>query len=298
MMQRTAARERRHFILLMLAPAIVLLIGLTVVPFVVSVVFSFSNYSLVTPGDFTLVGFENYRRMLTSAEFWLALRTTLLFTVLAVSIQLVLGVGAAALLHNETRAVPLLRIIYVLPMAITPIAAVFTFRLMLNPSLGIVNYLVRQLGLPPQDWLGTPTMALASLILVDTWQWAPFVLLIAAGGLSALDEEPFEAAKMDGAGPLAIFFHHSLPMLLPYLAVAIVFRAIDAFKTFDIIFVLTGGGPGIATRTLSLLAYKHGLEFLAMGYAAALAIVMLIITIAASQAFLRRIDLFRPKTVV
>lgn len=290
-----AARDRRRFVLLMLAPASVLLIGLTLVPFIVSVLFSLSNFSLITPDDFAFGWFENYAKMFDSPEFWNALRVTLIFTVAAVSVELVLGVGIAALLHFETRAVPFLRLVYLLPLAITPVAAVFTFRIMLNPSLGIFNYMLKQMGLPPQDWLGTPGMALATLVVVDAWQWTPFIMLIAAGGLAAMDEEPLEAAQMDGAGPVTSFFHHSLPMLFPYLAVAVVFRSIDAFKTFDIIFVLTGGGPGIATRTLNLLAYKQGIEFLSMGYAAALAIVMLIITIIASQAFLRRINLFRPK---
>lgn len=297
-MSTPAARERRRFIMLMLMPATVLLVGLTLVPFIVSVVFSFSNLSLVTPDDFAFIWFDNFGRMFQSAEFWNALRITVIFTILAVAVELVLGVGIAALLHHETRAVPLLRLIYLLPLAITPVAAVFTFRIMLNPSLGIANYLLKQVGLPPQDWLGTPGMALTTLVAVDAWQWTPFILLIAAGGLAAMDEEPLEAAQMDGAGPITSFFHHSLPMLYPYLAVAVVFRSIDAFKTFDIIFVLTGGGPGVATRTLNLLAYKQGIEFLSMGYAAALAIVMLIITIIASQAFLRRINLFRPKAAL
>jgi multiple sugar transport system permease protein len=294
-MPRSGARERKRFILLMLAPALVLLIGLTVMPFVVTVVLAFSNYSLIEPGDFALIGLENYRRMFSGSEFWVALRTTVLFTMLAVSVQLGLGVGLAALLHNETRAVPFLRLLFLVPMAITPVAAVFTFRLMLNPSLGVINYLARQLGVGPQDWLGTPTMALASLLLVDTWQWTPFVLLVTAGGLSALDETSLDAARMDGAGPFALFFDHTLRMLLPYISVAVVIRAIDAFKTFDIILVLTGGGPGIATRTLNLLAYKQGFEFLAVGYAAALAVVMLVMSIAASQVSLRRIALFRPR---
>lgn len=291
----SSARERRRFVVLMLAPATVLLAGLTLLPFIVSVLFSLTNYSLVTPDDARFVGVANYHALFRSEEFWNALRVTVLFTTVAVAVQLVLGVGIAVLLHHETRAVPLLRLIYLLPMAITPVAAVFTFRMMLNPSLGVFNHLLKQIGLPAQDWLGTATMSLASLIMVDTWQWTPFILLIAVGGLAAIDEEPLEAARMDGAGPVAIFFHHTLPALFPYLAVAIVLRAIDAFKTFDIIFVLTGGGPGIATRTLNLLAYKNGIEFLSMGYAAALAIVMLVITIVASQAFLRRTGLFRPR---
>jgi multiple sugar transport system permease protein len=297
-MTSSAARERRRFILLMLAPATVLLAGLTIVPFVASVIFSLTDYALTAPGQTDFIGLGNYLALFRSAEFWNAARVTAVFTVVAVAIQLVLGVGIAALLHNETRGVPALRLVYLLPMAITPVAAVFTFRMMFNPSLGVFNHLMRLVGLPPQDWLGTPAMALASLIAVDTWQWTPFILLIAAGGLAAIDEEPLEAARMDGAGPLRLFFDHTLPMLFPYLAVAIVFRAIDAFKTFDIIFVLTNGGPGIASRTLNLLAYKQGIEFLAMGYAATLAIVMLVVTIIASQAFLRRIDLFRPKAAL
>jgi multiple sugar transport system permease protein len=289
---------RQRFILLMLAPATLLLVGLTVVPFVVSIGFSLTDYSLTKPNAIAFIGLRNYLTLLTSEEFWNALRVTALFTVLAVAIQLVVGVGVAAMLQYETRAVPILRLIYLLPLAITPVAAVFTFRIMFSPTLGVFNYLLRLAGLPRQDWLGTPGMALLSLLMVDTWQWAPFILLIAAAGLAAMDEEPLEAAKVDGAGPFAIFFHLALPMLFPYLAVAIVFRAIDAFKTFDIIFVLTGGGPGIATRTLNLLAYKNGIEFLSMGYAAALTIIMLVLTIVASQSFLRRVALFRPKATL
>ncbi len=291
-------RSRRTFILLMLAPATLLLFGLTIFPFLASLAMSLSNYSMVTPDKLAFVGLGNYGTLLASGEFWTAFGVTAIFTTLAVALQLVLGVGIATLLHHETRAVPLLRAIYLLPMAITPVAATFTFRMMFNPSIGIFNYLLKLAGLPPQDWLGSPHWALASLILIDTWQWTPFILLIAAGGLAAMDEEPLEAALVDGAGPRQLFFHHTLPMLMPYLGVAVVFRSIDAFKTFDIIFALTGGGPGIVTRTLNLFAYKQGIEFLSMGYAAAIALVMLVITIVAAQVFLRRARLFQPKTVL
>jgi len=260
--------------------------------------FSFTDYALTAPNTLKFTGLANYIRLFTSDEFQNAVRVTVEFTVAAVMLQLVLGVGIAALLHHERRGVTALRLIYLMPLAITPVAAVFTFRIMLNPSLGVFNYLLRLVGMHPVDWLGTPGMALLSLIVVDTWQWTPFILLIAAGGLSAMDEEPLEAAAMDGAGPFRIFVHHTLPLLFPYLVVAVVFRTIDAFKTFDIIFVLTGGGPAIATRTLNLLAYKNGIEFLSMGYAAALAIVMLVFTIVVSQTLLRRADLFRPRAAL
>lgn len=190
---------RTRFIILMLAPTTVLLFGLTIFPFIASVAMSLSNYSLVTPDLLAFAGLQNYFDLLRSEEFWTALRATALFTVLAVAIQLMLGVAIATFLHHETRAVPLLRAIYLLPMAITPVAAVFTFRMMLNPSLGVFNYLLKLVGLPPQDWLGTAAMAMTSLLVVDTWQWAPFILLIAAGGLAAMDEEPLQAARMDGA---------------------------------------------------------------------------------------------------
>jgi multiple sugar transport system permease protein len=276
----------------MLAPAVLFLLALTVFPFVSALWMSLTDLALSRPNSTAFVGAGNYVSLLSSGEFWMAARVTVVFTVFAVSIQLVLGVGIAVLVHNETRGGNLWRTIFLIPMAITPVAALFTFRMMFHPSIGIFNAILKDLGLPPVDWLGTPTMALVSLLIVDCWQWVPFILLIAAGGLAALDEEPLEAAQVDGAGPFQLFFHHTLPMLAPYLAVALVFRAIDAFKTFDIIFVLTGGGPGVATRTLNLMAYKTGIEFLSIGYASAIAMVMLVVTIAAAQGFLRRSGLF------
>lgn len=290
-----AIRAKRRFILLMLLPATTVLAGLTIFPFVASVAMSVTNYSLVTPDDIRFIGLSNYVDLLWSPDFWSALKITGQFTILAVGIEMILGVGIALLLHHETRGVSTLRAIYLIPMAVTPVAAVFTFRMMFNPTLGVFNYFLTSLGFAPVDWLGTPGMALISLLIVDAWHWTPFIVLIAIGGLAAIDEEPLEAAKMDGAGPIALVFHHILPMLLPYLSVALVFRVIDAFKAFDSFFVLTGGGPGVSTRTLNLLAYKHGLEFLSMGYAATIAIIMLIMTIVVAQTFLRRMNLFKPK---
>mgnify|MGYP003866776351 CR=1 FL=1 len=183
-------------------------------------------------------------------------------------------------------------------MAITPIAATFTFRLMFNPSLGVLNYFMKVLGFEPQAWLASPSTALISLIIVDTWQWTPFILLICLGGLASLPNEPFEAAKVDGANSFQIFHRITVPMLYPFISLALLFRSIDAFKTFDIIYVLTSGGPGILTRTLNLYAYKQGIEFLSMGYAGSIAIVMLIITIVVAQLFLRKNQLLKSKGTI
>lgn len=289
---RSIGSARRRFIICMLLPATLLLAGLTVLPFVVSLGLSLTNWSLIDKASGVWIGFSNYTDLVSSTDFWKAARVTAIFTVTAVAIEMILGVGIAALLHKERRQDSWLRPIYLLPMAITPVAATFTFRLMFNAQSGVFNYFLTSLGFSPSEWTAGVNAALWSLILVDVWQWTPFILLIMAGGLAALPEEPEEASAIDGANALQTFFYVILPQLKQYLALALVFRAIDAFKTFDIIFVLTGGGPGTATRTLNLLAYKQGIEFLSMGKASAIAIVMLIFALAVSQTFLRRIGLF------
>ena len=288
-------KERNKFIILMLMPATILLVGLTLFPFIVSLVLSFTDYSLLRPGQTKFIFLDNYIELMKTDEFWIALRVTVVFTVLAVSVQVVLGVVFATLLHNENTNISLLRTLYLLPLAITPIAATFTFRLMFNPSLGVLNYFMKLLGLEPQAWLASPNTAMLSLIIVDTWQWTPFILLICLGGLASLPSEPFEAAKVDGASSWQIFTKITVPMLYPFIGLALLFRSIDAFKTFDIIYVLTSGGPGILTRTLNLYAFKHGIEYLSMGYAGSIAIVMLIITIVVAQIFLRKNKLLLPK---
>ena len=288
-------KERNKFIILMLMPATILLVGLTLFPFIVSLILSFTDYSLLRPGQTKFIFLDNYIELMKTDEFWIALRVTVVFTVLAVFIQVVLGVVFATLLHNENTNVSLLRTLYLLPLAITPIAATFTFRLMFNPSLGVLNYFMKLLGLEPQAWLASPNTAMFSLIIVDTWQWTPFILLICLGGLASLPSEPFEAAKVDGASSWQIFTKITVPMLYPFIGLALLFRSIDAFKTFDIIYVLTSGGPGILTRTLNLSAFKHGIEYLSMGYAGSIAIVMLIITIVVAQIFLRKNKLLLPK---
>ncbi len=285
--------HRRRFIAWMLVPAVVFLLSLTLFPFVVGAFLSLTDYSLLKGGAWDFVGLGNYAALMVSSDFWQAFRVTAIFTVGAVLLQLIIGVGVAMLLHAETKAAPWLRALYLLPLAITPVAATFSFRMMLNPTLGVINHLLVSVGIPPQAWLAAPELALVTLILVDTWQWTPFILLITAGGLAALPEEPLEAARIDGATAWQAFWHVTLPMLRPFIVVAVTFRAIDAFKTFDIIFVLTGGGPGITTRTLNLLAYNHGIKFLSMGYAAAITILMLVVTIAACQVFLRRTQMFQ-----
>jgi multiple sugar transport system permease protein len=281
-------RQRRRFILLMLLPATLVLFLLTIFPFLFSLVISLTSYSLMRPGQTQFISLDNYRNLLTTPDFWQTVRVTAVFTASAVTIELVLGMLIAVLLHQETRRNTALRLAYILPMAVTPVAATFTWRIMYNPSIGVINYLLSLLGIPPQAWLANPSLALPSLIVVDVWQWTPFMLLILLGGLASLPTEPFEAAKVDGAGEWRSFLDLTLPMLRPFILVAVLFRVMEALRTFDVIYVLTGGGPGYATYTTSLYAFKQGIEYLKMGYAASIAIVMLIMTMAFARLLLRR----------
>lgn len=293
---RSYRGDEQRFAWMLLAPATVLLLGLTIFPFAASLYYSFTDYSLLEPDDRTWLWLGNFSELLSSADFWGALRTTAIFTIAAVMIETLLGVVMAHFLHDETRGSTALRAIYLIPMAVTPVAATFTFRLMLHPTRGVANYLLTSVGLPAQEWLADPTLALPTLVMIDVWQWTPFVLLIVSGALTVLPLEPMEAAKVDGANGWQMFRDLTLPMLMPFIGVAVLFRTLDAFKTFDIIYSLTGGGPGTSTRTLNLLAYKNGIEYLEMGYAAAIAIVMLIIATVFARVFLIRTNLI-PKDV-
>lgn len=288
----TMQRLNRRFVLLMLAPATLFLVLLTLFPFVSTLGLSLTGYSLLNRGVIHWVGLSNYLSLFGNQEFWQAVLTTLIFTVAVVAIEVVIGTGIATLLEQETRGRTFVRTIALLPMVITPVAATFTFRLMFNSSIGVINYLLQVIHIAPQGWFATPGQALMSLVIVDVWQWTPFILLIVSGGLAVLPTEPFEAARVDGANRWQIFVNITLPMLRPYISVAMVLRLVDALKTFDIIYILTGGGPGITTETLNILAFKQGIQFLQMGVAAAISIVMLILSIAVAQLLVRTTGLF------
>lgn len=281
-------RSRNIFILAMLAPAIALLVGFTIIPFLVSVWLSLTDYMLSNPPA-RFIGLQNYIELLQSGEFWDAFGISATFTVAAVCLELVIGLVIAVLLAaTASRAAFLLRTIYILPLAITPIAIMFTFRMILNPSLGVANYFVRLVGLAPQDWLGSTSLTLTTLVVIDAWQWVPFIMIILVGGLASLPHDPFEAAQLDGANSWQMFCYITLPMLLPFIIIASLFRTIDAFKTFDLVYILTSGGPGTTTTTLNLFAFKQAIEYTALGRGSAIAIIIMIIITIASQILLRR----------
>jgi multiple sugar transport system permease protein len=199
--------------------------------------------------------------------------------VVTIGLQLVLGMGIALLLQRQVVAQGLIRTALLLPMMTTPVVVGLIWRFMFNPTQGIVNYLLGLIGIPGPNWLGGLQTGLLSVMIADIWEWTPFMVLILLAALQTLPQEPYEAAAIDGASTWQTFLHITLPLLRPTIVVAVLLRAIDSFKTFDLVYVMTNGGPGTSTETLSFYTYKWGFKFFQMGYASALSFVMLIMVI-------------------
>jgi multiple sugar transport system permease protein len=239
------------------------------------------------------VGLDNYIRLWSDDQFRNSLVVTVGFVALAVAIETVLGLALALFCQREFRGIRLLRTVLIVPMVITPVVVAIVFRLIYASDAGMLTALSELIGGGPVQILGHPTKAFMGLVALDVWEWTPLMFLILLAGLQSLPTEPFEAARVDGAGPWRIFIDHTLPMLGPVLTIAIVLRTIDAFGTFDQVFVLTRGGPGEATRLLSIFGYDTAFKFQQTGYAAALFVTMGLMVLALAMAavrLLRRAD--------
>ena len=229
------------------------------------------------------IGLANYGKILLGdARFREAVARTIWFTVVAVAAETLLGVAMALLFNREFWGRGLLRTLAILPMVATPTAIALVFVMMYHPTLGVANYLVSVVGLSPFRWTYSSQTALYALALVDVWQWTPLIMLITLAGLASLPREPYEAAHLDGASPRQAFWHITLPLLRPALVVAILFRAIDALKTFDIIFVMTQGGPANATETINLLLFNQAFSYFNMGYASSMAVALFALVMGSS----------------
>jgi multiple sugar transport system permease protein len=273
---RVAPTQRRGEALLLVGPAVLYLIAFSVYPLVTSLIRSFESYDPRTT-SWTWIGLANYRQLFSDPEFWHTVEHTFVFTFGAVAIQVVLGTALALFFNQKLRGATLVRGILILPMLLTPIVVGLMWRALLNPNWGMLNWIANELGFHNVQWLSDPGTALRTLILVDCWQWTPFVFVIVFARLQALDQEVFEAGSVDGATWFQRTRYLTLPMLLPAIVFAAVFRSIDAFRTFDLVYGLTNGGPVQATTTLSFESFQNGFEFLHYGYASAVAYVMVIV---------------------
>ena len=264
-------------------PALLMVGGFIVVPLVASVVISFTSYDLTRTGA-SWVGLENYTDLLWkdgsgAGTFLAALRHSFFFGFTSVAIEFVLGFSLALLLNQVVRLSGLLRTLLVLPIMIAPTVSALQWRWILDADYGILNYLALQLGLldSPQLWLIQPDAAIWTVILVDVWQTTPFVLLFMLAGLQSLPLEPYEAARVDGAAPLQLFWYLTLPLLRPVILAVLLLRFMDAFRIFDIVYVLTRGGPAFATDMVSLFTYRTGLQWFEIGKASAAGVLTLLV---------------------
>lgn len=271
-----AARRRRDG-WLMVAPAVLLILGLGVYPLISSLALSFQKWELQSQ-DRPFVGLANYREALADGRVWGSLENTALIVVAAVSIELVLGFGLALLLVGEFRGKRVILPLLMLPVMMVPVVVGLTWRMLWDNQYGAINAVLSAIAGRPVNivWLAQKDTAIAAMIVTDVWQWTPFMLLVLLAGLSTVNPDLYEAASLDGAGWWASLRDISLPGIAPVVAVAVLFRALDAFKIFDLVFMFTQGGPGTSTETASWYVYQLGFKFFRLGYAAAVSWLLVI----------------------
>jgi multiple sugar transport system permease protein len=288
---RKTLLERRYAMLgvMLIAPTVIVFGSVIVYPLLSAIYLSFFNiFTPTLEGDF--VGVANYFELLQTGAFWNALGNTLIWTVGTLTLQILFGVGMALVLHQNIWFRSLARSLILFPYFISTVVAVLVWKWLFNDLYGIMNHFLITLGIIdfPMDYLGTMPNAMISVILVGAWKYFPFVVIAVLARLQTIPDALYEAAKIDGAGPIARFFDVTLPQLRDVLVVIILLRAIWDFKEFDLIFLLTGGGPLSDTQTLPLLVYQEAFALNDMGMASAFAVVMMLIMLVFMIVYIRR----------
>jgi len=269
-------------------PALVVVLAVIVFPWLFTIWMSLNEWKVGQPTVF--VGLANYLRMPSDPRFVEAVWHTLVYTFLSVLLPLIFGTLAAVVFHQKFPLRGFLRGVFIMPMMATPVAIALVWTMMFHPQLGVLNYLLSLVGIPAQLWVFHPDTVIPSLVLVETWQWTPLVMLIVLGGLAAIPTEPYESALIDGASFWQMFRYITLPLITPFLFVAAMLRLIDALKSFDIIFAITQGGPGSASETINLYLYSVAFVYYDIGYGSAIALVffVLIVVLAAVMLIMRQ----------
>lgn len=285
--RRRRRRSERFLPYLLLTPALVLLIGMAY-PFGLGLYYSFTNYWLQYPKRFRFIGLDNYINLIDEPLFARALWFTLGFTVVAVAVQVGLGLAVALFLNARIPGRAAIRALMLMPLMIPPVITALMWKIMMaSTNAGILNYLLSFVGVNPINWFGSPEGAVVSVLVIDTWGNLPFVALILLGALQALPTEPYEAARVDGASPAAMLRYITLPLLSPFILLAITFRAMDSLRIFDVIYATTMGGPDDATTNLQIMSYRYAFQWYQMGKGMAQVVVLLILVILVSYLLLR-----------
>ena len=267
------------YYLLLLAPLLIFVAAIAIYPLLFSFYISFFKYRLTDPNQtHTFLGLANYANAFHDKTVTTAIRNTLVFVAGTVSIEMALGLGLALLFSGESRGMRMIRAFLIIPMALPSLVVGLVWKSLYNVDFGVIPYYLKQLGFDMgRGPLGELKLAMPAVILIDIWQWTPLVMIIFLAGLKSLPHDPYEAARVDGASRWQSFWHITLPLLKPTVLIVLLLRTMQGFKVFDIIYATTGGGPGTATTVLNYHIYTVGMVFFKMGYAAALANILLVI---------------------
>ncbi len=288
MEQILSTKKERRFAYFMMAPTVILFILVTLYPLLYALELSFHSWNLMRPSaGRPFVGLSNYKAILSDPAFWRSLRITLTFAVGTVCLQFFLGCLIALALNRDFPGRNLARTVVLLPLLITPVIIGIMWRWLLNGEVGLINYLLGLLHIPTTSWLGNTSYALFSVILVDTWHLAPFTILVVLAGLQSIDQELYEAGKIDGANSWQSLRYITIPKLTPILLVVLLLITMSSFREFDKIYSMTQGGPAQATEVLGFLVYKVSFKDSHMGYGAALSYVMLLFVLAIAIIYIR-----------
>ncbi len=269
------------------APGLAIIAIVIGLPLAYALALTVSSFTLLHPRLLPWAGLDNFRRVMSDDYFWHSVWLTIQYSAFTVIGEFLLGLAVALMLNRVARLKAVYFAILTIPMAMSPVSVALIWHMLLQPNLGIVNQLLETAGISGVDWLGDSRLAFWTVVFVDIWQQVSFVILILAAGLASLPREPYEAAAVDGAGPLQQFWYLTLPLLRPVAAIAVVIQLINEFRTYDIVYVLTKGGPGIATDLLSYFAYKRAFLGLAINEGAAVSFVLLLLVLALTIVFFR-----------
>lgn len=272
---------------LFLVPALLTLAAIMAYPLAYSFWLSLHRYDLLNPERY--IGLRNYERIWRDEQVRNSFKVTFLFAIPVLTLNLILGFGLALLIHHKARAKAMWRIIFSLPILLTPIVIGLNWRVLMNYDFGVVNYYLTQLGFPRQLFISDPQWAMPTLIVVDTWQTTAFVILVLVAGLAALPDDLFEAARIDGASTWQQLWSLTIPLLKPLFLVIILFRAFELLRVFDIVWTLTRGGPGRATETISFHIYSRTFQSFQLGYGAAMSYILFFVSAAISIVIIRLI---------
>jgi multiple sugar transport system permease protein len=280
-------RSEKGAATLLLLPSLAFLVAMTVIPTVYSLWLSMRQYNLSRPDLAHWVGLRNYQQQLQDDLFWKALNVSLTFTVSVLVLEFVLGFLIATLLDRKMRGMGFVRTLFVIPVFASPVAMGLTWRYMYQPGYGLINFVLEAVGLPRVNWLASVDWAMPAVVIVDVWQWTPFVALILLAGMQSISTEIAEAAELDGLTKWQYMMRMVIPLIRPVVVVIGLIRLIDALKTFDLIYIITRGGPGTATYSLPLHAYSIGFASFLMGKSAAIAWIIVIVINIFTIVFLR-----------